>query len=251
MTAATPDATKESPTSTKAKLTDKTEFHQELHEHIAKQTKQIQKNTRWLKAVKRGRDSGKYDPEKIETLTNEVKALRKKYSPLLEHHETQHRKKLRGLVNKLNKLKNWCDSEQVELQIIDHTKLMTAKQRRHRKEDFKAKLDQFMELYDNCHFDKRSLDDSQKRKLERVMDWITEHRRLTSMTPRDRQLEGIARAKQLGAYKGRPKMTPSLKLKIQRRLKAGIKKTEIAKELNVSRMTIHRVATKYQPRQKP
>jgi len=247
MTKVTPDAA-ETANSKATYLTDKTDIHQELHEYITAQTKRIQQNTRWLKAIAGGRDPGKYNPEEIQTLTHESKALRRKYNPLLEHHEELHKKKLSGLINKMNRLKLWCDNEQVELQLIDFTKLMTAKQRRHRKEDFKAALDQLLELYDSCQFDKRSLYDTQKRKLERVTDWITEYRRMQAITPRERQLEGIARAKQLGAYKGRPKMSPSLKLKIQRRLKNGKKKTEIAKELGVSRMTVHRIATKYKPR---
>jgi DNA invertase Pin-like site-specific DNA recombinase len=57
---------------------------------------------------------------------------------------------------------------------------------------------------------------------------------------RERQLEGIARAKLCGTYKGRPRSIDAEEvLRLQRH---GLGATEIARQLNVSRASIYRVA---------
>jgi len=57
---------------------------------------------------------------------------------------------------------------------------------------------------------------------------------------RERQLEGIALAKQRGAYKGRkPKLTPDQIADLKARIKAGEKKTRVAGELGISRETLY------------
>jgi DNA invertase Pin-like site-specific DNA recombinase len=56
---------------------------------------------------------------------------------------------------------------------------------------------------------------------------------------RERQLEGIAKAKAAGAYKGGK---PSIDVEEVRRLAAlGRSKTEIAEEMDISRMSVYRV----------
>ena len=55
---------------------------------------------------------------------------------------------------------------------------------------------------------------------------------------RERQGEGIAAAKQRGAYRGRP---PRIDLQaIQHRLARGLSPTQIARELGVSRGTVYK-----------
>ena len=55
---------------------------------------------------------------------------------------------------------------------------------------------------------------------------------------RERQLEGIAKAKEKGVYKGRP---PKIdKEKIRELAAKGLKPTRIARELNISRATVYR-----------
>ena len=55
---------------------------------------------------------------------------------------------------------------------------------------------------------------------------------------RERQAEGIAAAKQRGAYRGRP---PRIDLQaIQHRLARGLSPTQIARELGVSRGTVYK-----------
>ena len=55
---------------------------------------------------------------------------------------------------------------------------------------------------------------------------------------RERQTEGIAAAKQRGAYRGRP---PRIDLQaIQHRLARGLSPTQIARELGVSRGTVYK-----------
>ena len=55
---------------------------------------------------------------------------------------------------------------------------------------------------------------------------------------RERQLEGIAKAKERGVYKGRP---PKIdKEKIRELAAKGLKPTRIARELNISRATVYR-----------
>jgi DNA invertase Pin-like site-specific DNA recombinase len=56
---------------------------------------------------------------------------------------------------------------------------------------------------------------------------------------RERQLEGIARAKAAGVYKGRP---PSIEVARVRELKAGgMRPTDIAKALKIGRASVYRV----------
>src|SRR6201994_4691677 len=56
---------------------------------------------------------------------------------------------------------------------------------------------------------------------------------------RERQLEGIAKAKAAGVYKGRP---PSIEASRVRELKAqGMRPTDIAKALKIGRASVYRV----------
>ena len=56
---------------------------------------------------------------------------------------------------------------------------------------------------------------------------------------RERQLEGIAKAKKAGAYKGRP---ASIDANAIRRLKDdGLDATEIARRLSIGRASVHRI----------
>ena len=57
---------------------------------------------------------------------------------------------------------------------------------------------------------------------------------------RERQREGIALAKQAGVYKGRkPSLTPDAVTEIRKRIAAGEKKSALAVEYGVTRMTIY------------
>ena len=65
------------------------------------------------------------------------------------------------------------------------------------------------------------------------MQWIARRRR-------ERQLEGIAKAKAAGVYKGR---RPSIDLAQVEKLKAdGLGATEIAKRLKIGRASVYRVS---------
>ena len=55
---------------------------------------------------------------------------------------------------------------------------------------------------------------------------------------RDRQLEGIAKAKAKGVYKGRPKTVSSARIKAMR--EAGQRPTEIARTMGIHRVTVHK-----------
>jgi DNA invertase Pin-like site-specific DNA recombinase len=58
---------------------------------------------------------------------------------------------------------------------------------------------------------------------------------------RERQLEGIAAAKERGVYKGRPQ---SIDVKAVAKLKAqGVGATEIAKRLKIGRASVYRLAS--------
>ena len=57
---------------------------------------------------------------------------------------------------------------------------------------------------------------------------------------RERQLEGIALAKQRGAYKGRKKVLTAEQIKkIKEQVAAGEKKSKIAKDFGISRETLY------------
>ena len=57
---------------------------------------------------------------------------------------------------------------------------------------------------------------------------------------RERQREGIALAKQRGAYRGRKKaLAPERVAELQRRAAAGEKKTQLAREFGISRETLY------------
>ena len=61
---------------------------------------------------------------------------------------------------------------------------------------------------------------------------------------RERQLEGIAKAKQAGKYRGRQStMTPAQIQSIHERVAAGVNKSALARELCVSRQTIYNLIT--------
>jgi DNA invertase Pin-like site-specific DNA recombinase len=58
---------------------------------------------------------------------------------------------------------------------------------------------------------------------------------------RERQMEGIALAKQRGVYKGRKKILSAEQVKkIKQRISNGAKKTHVAKTFNISRETLYR-----------
>ena len=57
---------------------------------------------------------------------------------------------------------------------------------------------------------------------------------------KERQLEGIAKAKEAGVYKGRKAtIDPN---EIKRLLATGLGVREVAKQLKISRMTVYRLA---------
>jgi DNA invertase Pin-like site-specific DNA recombinase len=57
---------------------------------------------------------------------------------------------------------------------------------------------------------------------------------------RERQMEGIALAKQRGVYKGRKKsLTEAAVIEFQQRLATGISKAQVAREYGISRETLY------------
>jgi DNA invertase Pin-like site-specific DNA recombinase len=57
---------------------------------------------------------------------------------------------------------------------------------------------------------------------------------------KERQMEGIAIAKREGVYKGRkPALTPETISAIRKRVEAGEQKADLAREFNISRMTLY------------
>ncbi len=57
---------------------------------------------------------------------------------------------------------------------------------------------------------------------------------------KERQREGIALAKQRGAYRGRKRAVPAEKLdELRRRVQAGEKKAKVARDLGISRQTLY------------
>lgn len=57
---------------------------------------------------------------------------------------------------------------------------------------------------------------------------------------RERQIEGIALAKQRGVYKGRKKsLTEAAVIELRQRLATGISKTQVAREFGISRETLY------------
>jgi DNA invertase Pin-like site-specific DNA recombinase len=62
---------------------------------------------------------------------------------------------------------------------------------------------------------------------------------------RERQREGIALAKRRGVYRGRPAtLKADVVASLVQRLESGEKPTDLARELGISRMTLHRYRTK-------
>jgi len=62
----------------------------------------------------------------------------------------------------------------------------------------------------------------------------------STKTIRERQREGIALAKQRGAYRGRKKsLTPERAEELRRRAAAGEKPTHLAREFEISRETVY------------
>jgi len=63
---------------------------------------------------------------------------------------------------------------------------------------------------------------------------------------KERQKEGIALAKRRGAYRGRKKTLSEDKIdEIKIRIESGDKKTEIAKDMGISRETLYQYLKKY------
>ncbi len=57
---------------------------------------------------------------------------------------------------------------------------------------------------------------------------------------KERQREGIALARRKGVYKGRKRvLSPNQVLDLHQRVAAGVKKSEVAKELGISRETLY------------
>ena len=66
------------------------------------------------------------------------------------------------------------------------------------------------------------------------------HRRGKVQLIRERQREGIALAKQRGAYRGRKKaLSPEQAAELSHRVKAGARKAPLARELGISRETLY------------
>ena len=66
------------------------------------------------------------------------------------------------------------------------------------------------------------------------------HRRGKVQLIRERQREGIALAKQRGAYRGRKKaLSPEQAAELRHRVKAGARKAPLARELGISRETLY------------
>jgi DNA invertase Pin-like site-specific DNA recombinase len=58
---------------------------------------------------------------------------------------------------------------------------------------------------------------------------------------RERQLEGIAKAKAEGRYKGRPPTKAALEPEVRRRVAAGERPAQIARDLGMARSTLYRL----------
>ncbi len=68
----------------------------------------------------------------------------------------------------------------------------------------------------------------------------------------ERQREGIALAKQKGLYKGRkPKLSSEQIDELRKRIQATETKTQIAKDLNISRYSLYQYLRKYHPTKSP
>ena len=66
------------------------------------------------------------------------------------------------------------------------------------------------------------------------------HRRGKVQLIRERQREGIALAKQRGAYRGHKKaLSPEQAAELRHRVKAGARKAPLARELGISRETLY------------
>ncbi|GBQ38167.1 MULTISPECIES: recombinase family protein [Komagataeibacter] len=61
---------------------------------------------------------------------------------------------------------------------------------------------------------------------------------------KERQAEGIAKAKADGRYKGRKPLAESIRKQVMERHQAGMGATAIARELDISRMTVYRITEK-------
>jgi DNA invertase Pin-like site-specific DNA recombinase len=84
-------------------------------------------------------------------------------------------------------------------------------------------------------------DSAMSRLMLTIMGGVAEFER---MMIRERQLEGIAKAKQAGKYRGRQStMTAAQVQLIRERVRAGDKKTALAREFGVTRQTIYNVLT--------
>jgi DNA invertase Pin-like site-specific DNA recombinase len=66
---------------------------------------------------------------------------------------------------------------------------------------------------------------------------------------RDQRREGIARAKQRGAYRGRRRsLHPEQIEEVRKRVEAGDAKARIAGEFGICRQTLYRLLPEYEPR---
>lgn len=84
-------------------------------------------------------------------------------------------------------------------------------------------------------------DSAMSRLMLTIMGGVAEFERAMI---RERQLEGIAKAKQAGKYRGRPSTMTATQLRaIRERAAAGEKKAALAREYGVTRQTIYNVLT--------
>ena len=60
---------------------------------------------------------------------------------------------------------------------------------------------------------------------------------------KQRQMEGIAKAKERGAYKncGRPKVTEEIQEQVKDLIASGMKKTEVAKTMGIARSSVYKI----------
>ena len=76
--------------------------------------------------------------------------------------------------------------------------------------------------------------------MDRLARNLDDLRRIVQTLIRERQREGIALAKQRGAYRGRKKSLSSERIaELRQRVEAGEQKTKLAREFGISRETLY------------